>query len=149
MGAMAGPLMLAGTAMSLGTAYTQSKVEKAAGRQAAREAEIAAKQEELGAVQREADRKARLVEALATQTASVGASGISLFEGSPMTVLEQSLKAEEKATERDEFMTRLSAMSTRARGKMEKRAADIRADISLMSSLGSTGLSGAQYATIQ
>jgi len=145
----AGPLMLAGTAMSLSTAVTQGKLERAAGRGAAREAEIVAKQEELGAIQREADRKERLVEALATQTANVGASGISMFEGSPMTVLQESLKAEATATERDTFMTRLSAMSTRAKGRMAKSAADIRSDISLMSSLGQTGLAGAQYATIQ
>jgi len=145
----AGPLMLAGTAMSLSTAVTQGKLERAAGRGAAREAEIVAKQEELGAIQREADRKERLVEALATQTANVGASGISMFEGSPMTVLQESLKAEATATERDTFMTRLSAMSTRAKGRMAKSAADIRSDISLMSSLGQTGLAGAQYATIR
>jgi len=145
----AGPLMLAGTAMSLSTAVTQGKLERAAGRGAAREAEIVAKQEELGAIQREADRKERLVEALATQTANVGASGISMFEGSPLTVIQESLKAEATATERDEFMTRLSAMSTRAKGRMAKSAADIRSDISLMSSLGQTGLAGAQYATIR
>jgi len=141
--------MLAGTAMSLGTAYQQSKIERAAGRQAAREAEIVASQEELGAIQREADRKARLSEALATQSATVGASGIAAFEGSPLTVLEESIKAEETATERDIFMTRLSAMSTRAKGQMEKQASKLRSRMTLTSGLGQAGVSGAQYAQIQ
>ena len=145
----AGPLMLAGTAMSLESAYTQSRLERAAGRQAAREAEIVASQEELGAIQREADRKARLSEALATQSATVGASGIAAFEGSPLTVLEESIKAEETATERDIFMTRLSAMSTRAKGQMEKQASKIRSRMTLTSGLGQAGVSGAQYAQIQ
>ena len=141
--------MLAGTAMSLSTAYTQSKLEKSAGRQAAREAEIVAKQEELGAIQREADRKARLSEALATQSAIVGASGIAAFEGSPLTVLEESIKSEETATERDIYMTRLSAMSTRAKVQMEKQASKIRSRMTLTSGLGQAGVSGAQYAQIQ
>jgi len=149
MAAAAGPLMLAGTAMSLSTAYTQGKLERSAGRQTAREAEIVASQEELGAIQREADRKARLSEALATQSATVGASGIAAFEGSPLTVLEESIKAEETATERDIFMTRLSAMSTRAKGRMTEKAAKIRSDISLMGSLGQAGVTGAQYAQIR
>ena len=135
--------------MSLETAYTQSRLEKAAGRQAAREAEIVAKQEEVGAIQREADRKARLSEALATQSATVGASGIAAFEGSPLTILEESIKAEETATERDIYMTRLSAMSTRAKGQMEKQASKLRARMTLTSGLGKAAVSGAQYGQIQ
>ena len=146
---MAQVAMIAGTAMSLNTAYTQGKLEKSAGRQAAREAEIVAKQEELGAIQREADRKARLSEALATQNANIGASGIAAFEGSPLTVLEESIKAEETATERDLYMTRLSAMSTRAKGQMEKQASKLRARMTLTSGLGQAAVSGAQYAQIQ
>ena len=146
---MAQAAMIAGTAMSLETAYTQSRLEKAAGRQAAREAEIVAKQEEVGAIQREADRKARLSEALATQSATVGASGIAAFEGSPLTILEESIKAEETATERDIFMTRLSAMSTRAKGQMEKQASKLRALMTLTSGTGQAAVSGAQYGQIQ
>jgi len=145
----AGPLMLAGTAMSLESAYTQSRLERAAGRQAAREAEIVASQEELGAIQREADRKARLSEALATQSATVGASGIAAFEGSPLTVLEESIKAEETATERDIFQTRLSAMATRAKGQMTEKAAKLRSRMRLTSGIGQAAISGAQYAQIQ
>jgi len=146
---MAQVAMIAGTAMSLNTAYTQGKLEKSAGRQVAREAEIVAKQEELGAIQREADRKARLSEALATQNANIGASGIAAFEGSPLTVLEESIKAEETATKRDIYMTRLSAMSTRAKGQMEKQASKLRASMTLTSGLGQAAVSGAQYAQIQ
>ena len=144
----AGPLMMAGTAMSLSTAYTQGKLEKSAGRQAAADAEVVAKQEELGAIQREADRKARLSESLATQNANVGASGIAAFEGSPLTVLEESIKTEATATERDAYMTRLSAMSTRAKGQMTKESAKIRANLRLSSGLGQAAVSGAQYANI-
>jgi hypothetical protein len=124
-------------------AFRQSKLERTAGEIAQREAEVIAKQEELGAIQREADRKGRLAEALATQTAQAGASGIAAFEGSPLTILGESIKAEETATERDIFQTRLSALTTRAKGRVAKSISESRAGLSLLSSVLQTGTTAA------
>ena len=103
-----------------------------AGRTAAKEAELSAQTAELGATQREADRKERLAAAMATANAQAGASGIAAFEGSPLTILQQSIEAEETATERDAFNTRIAALTTRARGQTQKRVGQVGAATSLL-----------------
>jgi hypothetical protein len=85
------------------------------------EADVAAQQEELAATQREADRKNRLANALASQIAGSGTKGISAFEGSPLSILQGDIQAEERATERDVFQTKLSALTTRAKGKIRRK----------------------------
>jgi hypothetical protein len=99
-------------AVSAGGGLLQAGQQRAAGQVQAEEFEILAKQEELGAVQREADRKRRLSEALSTQVASAGARGIAAFEGSPLTILKEDIRTERTATQRDKFQTRLSALTT-------------------------------------
>lgn len=113
----------------------QFQQTKAAGKIAQGEAEVAAKQEELAAVQREGDRKNRLAEALASQNASAGARGVAAFEGSPLTILQEDIRREEKATERDVFQTKLSAMTTRARGSLARKQASTAANIGLLRSV--------------
>ncbi len=103
-----------------------------AGRTASKEAELSAQTAELGATQREADRKNRLAEALATANAQAGAAGIAAFEGSPLTILQESIKNEETATERDLFNTRISALTTRAKGKTARRMGQVGAATSLL-----------------
>lgn len=103
-----------------------------AGRDAVAESELSAQTAELGATQREADRKERLAAAMATANAQAGASGIAAFEGSPLTILQQSIEAEETATERDMFNTRISALTTRARGKSAQSQARLGAATSLL-----------------
>lgn len=85
------------------------------------EAEIAAKQEELAVKQREADRKDRLAGALATQNAMAGARGVAAFEGSPLTVLQDSIEREQLATERDTFSTRMQTMGMRQVARTRQR----------------------------
>lgn len=115
---------------------------RTAGKIAQSEAEIGAQSEELAAIQREGDRKSRLAQSLATQTSGAGASGISVFEGSPLAALQESISAEETATERDKFTSRLKAMTLRAQGKVAKSQASGRAitgllgDITKAASLG-------------
>ena len=118
--AAAGTLLSAGAQMS-------------AGRQAVKEAETSAQIAETAATQRERDRKERLAKALATANAQAGASGIMAFEGSPLTILQQSIENEQTATERDIFNTRISNLSTRARGRSAQGQAQIRAATSLIS----------------
>ena len=125
---MADPVTITMVASSLLAAGTQIQ----AGRTAAKEAELSAQVEETAATQREADRKQRLAEAMATANAQAGASGIRAFEGSPLTILQQSIEAEETATERDMFNTRISALTTRARGKSAQGQAQLSAATSLL-----------------
>ena len=116
---------VAGTLLSAGT-------QVKAGKDAARDAELSAQTEELAATQREGDRKERLAKAMATANAQAGASGIAAFEGSPLTILQESIKNEQTSTERDQFNARISALTTRARGQGAKTTAQIGAASTLL-----------------
>lgn len=107
-------------------------MQRAQGDIARGESEVAAKAEEAAGVSREADRKERLAEALASQNAGAGASGIAAFEGSPLSVMNEDVRRESVATERDEFQTKLKSMTLRARGKMAQRQAKSGANIGLI-----------------
>ena len=121
------PLLIAG-----GASLLQAEQRKESGRITAQESRIAAGQIELGAVQREADRKDRLAKAMASQNAAAGAKGIAAFEGSPLSILEADIRAEETATERDIFQTNLAALTTRVRGQIAKSSAARGATIGLI-----------------
>lgn len=129
--------IVAVAAITVVTGAAQAKQTRAAGRIAAGEAEVAAKQEELGAIQRETDRKEKLIQALASQSATAGAGGVFGFEGSPLTILKEDISREERATERDVFQAKLAAMTTRARGKIAKTQASTQANIGLLKTAGS------------
>lgn len=126
------PLLIATVASSLLSAKQKSD----AGAIAKFEAETGARSEELAAIQREGDRKGRLSQALATQTAGAGASGISAFEGSPLSVLQESIRNEETATQRDTFQSRLEALTTRTRGTVSRKQARASAKIGLIGDVG-------------
>jgi hypothetical protein len=125
---MADPVTATIAATSLLSAGTQIQ----AGRQAVKESELTAQTQELAASQREVDRKERLATAMATANANAGASGIAAFEGSPLTILQQSIEAEQTATERDAFNARIGALTTRARGKSAQSQARLSAAGSLL-----------------
>lgn len=112
--------------------FTQTR---AAAKIQQKEAETEAKQIELGVVQREADRKAKLARALASQTASAGARGIAAFEGSPLSILQADIEAEERGTGRDIFQAQLAAMTTRARGRITRKQQEAGAITTLIGSL--------------
>jgi len=128
---MADPITLS-LIMAGGSTLLSAGSQISAGKTAAKEAELSAQTAELGATQREADRKERLAQAMATANAQAGASGIAAFEGSPLTILQESIKAEETATERDMFNTRIQTLTTRARGQTAKRSAQVGAATSLL-----------------
>jgi hypothetical protein len=130
------------------TAFGKRSLTRAAGDIGAREAETEAKEIELGAIQREGDRKGRLVEALATQIASAGTKGISAFEGSPLKIIEADIEAEETATERDVFSARLAALTRRAQGKSQKSLLKRGADIGLVSDIVGAGFQATQAASV-
>lgn len=120
--------------------------QRTAGRITELETETAAQKEELGAVQREADRKAKLSRALSSQIASSGAKGISAFEGSPLTILQADIEAEETATERDAFNTRLTALTMRTRGQAAKTISKAESGLTLLSGGARTGYQASQLA---
>ncbi len=134
---MADPLTIALVA-STGASLLGAGQQISSGRTSAKEAELTAQTQELAATQREGDRKERLARALATANAQAGAAGIAAFEGSPLTILQESISAEETATERDLFNTRISALTTRARGQTARRAGQVRGVTSLIRGVSST-----------
>lgn len=108
--------------------YLGGEYTKKAARIEARDAEMAAQQIELEQVQREADRKERLARSMATTIASAGASGVAALEGSPLSVLQQSVRNEQRATQRDKYMSDLKAMTSRYRGRMGIYSAKVQAN---------------------
>lgn len=130
---MADPVTIALVAAG-GSSLLSAGSQLRAGKTAAKEAEITAQTQEIAAIQRESDRKNRLAEALATANAQAGASGIAAFEGSPLTILQQSIENEQTATERDLFNARLSTLATRSRGQSAKRSSQIGAATTLLKS---------------
>lgn len=119
--------------ISAATSLVQFEQRRSAAKIQEGEAEVSAKSEEVAAIQREADRKGRLASAMASQTASAGARGISVFEGSPLAILEEDIRREEVATQRDIFQSRLGALTTRARGKIRSSQIKTGAAIGLLS----------------
>ena len=110
---------------SAATKQTQSSIE-------AGQAEVAAKTEELRLVQREADRKDRLASALATQNAMAGAKGIAAFEGSPLTVLEDSIQRGQTASQRDRFSTELGVLAQRSSARIRRKFQGINTRLGLL-----------------
>ena len=141
-------LLMAGTALQVGTQFGKRSLQRAAAGDVGRQSELEAQQEELGAVQREADRKQRLVSALASQIASAGTKNISAFEGSPLTILEADIEKEETATERDIFQTKLAALTKRTQGRLKRSMLRSGADIELAGGLVSTGFQATQVASV-
>ena len=129
---------IASLVLSLGTSLASANQQARAGKQSLREAELTAQTEELAATQREGDRKERLAKAMATANAQAGAAGIAAFEGSPLTILQESIRNEETATERDRFNARISALTTRARGESARSTARVGAATTLARGLSST-----------
>ena len=136
---MAAAPLIIGAVSALGSAAIkdrQSKFEEG-------QAKVAAEQQELQVVQREADRKDRLANSLATQNALAGAKGIAAFEGSPLTILEDSIERERVATERDIFSTQLGALATRSGAKSRRRIQQIGAGLTLAKQGASAAQAGA------
>jgi len=105
--------------MEIGLGLIQASQQRSAGKIAEMEGKVQARQIETAAAAREADRKADLARAAASQSAAAGAGGIS-FEGSPLSVLQEDIRREGEATERDQLSSSLEAMSAKSRGKVAR-----------------------------
>lgn len=129
--------------MTTVVSLAQFQLQRTAAEGAAGEGRLAAQAEEVAATSREADRKSRLATALASQIAESGAKGISAFEGSPLTILEEDIKAESKATQRDIFESRLTALTSKAKGRIRERQIKTGANIGLLSDITQAATSAA------
>ena len=98
---------------------------------------VEAQQEEIAATQRESDRKERLAEAMASQTASAGARGVFAFEGSPLAVLNEDIRKEEVATDRDSFNARVAGLGATIRGSNRSSQLKTQARIGLLTDVQS------------
>ena len=128
------PLFIASSLLSANQTRVAGDIAKG-------EAKVQARQTELAATAREADRKERLAEALASQNASAGARGIAVFEGSPLAILQADIEREEKATQRDIFSTELEAFTLRSRGSIGQKLARTQSAVGLLQS-------GSQFASM-
>lgn len=117
------------------------KAQRAAGKIARYESQVQAKQEELAAVAREADRKAKLTEALASQNASAAAGGVVAFEGSPLAVIKEDIRLAKQDSRRDAFQSSLARKTYIARGKIAETQAKTAANIGLIRAIESKAAS--------
>lgn len=94
-----------------------------------REGKLEAKMADVAALQRETDRKSELVKAISSQRARASGAGITM-EGSPMSVIEESIRQTGIDSERDKFNTTVSKQSSiykaKARAGAIKRGATIK-----------------------
>jgi len=127
--------------ITLGTAAVGSAVLQVQGGKIQNiQAKVAAKAEEGAALAREADRMARLNEALSSQNAQAGAGGVLSFEGSPLTVMQEDTRRFEEATERDATMTNIRALTLRSQGRIAQKQAKTGAMLGLLQTAGTTML---------
>ena len=143
MGSLAVPLLIGGSLLQFGSGIVAGNAAKNEAELTAKQLGVEAEGEKVGAIQREADRKNRLAAAMASQIAGAGAKGVAAFEGSPLSVLQEDIKTEETATQRDLFNTRMGVLSKRAsaqgvvaRGKTQSRVSKLRGGFGLLTGLG-------------
>lgn len=129
---MADPVTIS-LALSAGGSLLGASQQVSAGQIAQLESNVKSKQIETAAASREADRKDALAEASASQAAAAGASGIQ-FEGSPLSILEEDIRKEEQASQRDIFQTRITSQAEQARGSVQRRLATGKAITGLLQS---------------
>jgi len=134
---MATALMIGSMGLMAYSAAGQYSGTKAAGEMQRMEYEAQAELEELAATQQEGDRKARLAEAMASQVAGSGASGIAAFQGSPLTILQADMEAEQRATQRGRFQSGLAAEGFRMKGKVGEKMSAQQAKLGLLSNISS------------
>ncbi len=132
---MATAALLISSAASLAAKESQSSIERG-------QAEVAAETEELRLKQREGDRKDRLASAMASQNAMAGAKGIAAFEGSPLTILQDSLERESVAAQRDEFSTNLSNLALRSGARIRQKMSNINARLGFFQSVAGAAQTG-------
>ena len=107
-------MALSSQAGTAGLGYMQArsaaKFEREQGR-------LQAQMEDVAATQRETDRKMNLARSISTIRAGAAGAGIT-GEGSPLTLISEAIKQEQRDTERDLFNTRMRQQSALIRSRM-------------------------------
>jgi len=128
-------LTLASSGLAYSEKQTQANIQE-------EQAKIAADQTDLAVTQREADRKDRLASSISSQMARSGAAGVAAFEGSPLTILNDSIRREETATERDQFQSGLTSLAQRSTGRARSRMTRQSANLGLLQNLANVAQVG-------
>lgn len=92
------------------------KQQMDAGSMAREEGKLAAEMEDVAAMQRETDRKLALASAIGTARAGAAGAGIAINTGSPLTAMNEMVRQSNVDTERDQFNSRVAALTARYRG---------------------------------
>jgi len=98
------------SAVGYSQASSSAKFERQQGR-------LQAEMEDVAATQRETDRKMDLARSIGSIRAGAAGAGIT-GEGSPLTLIQESIKAEQRDSSRDEFMTKMRKSSALMRSRM-------------------------------
>jgi len=120
------PLVMQG-----GASLMAASSERQAGRADRKAAEFEANQEGINAIERENERKERLMDALASQNVAAAAAGISV-EGSPLNIMQSDIAKAERETQRDLTQTRGRQASLRHGAIQRQRLGRQRSDASLL-----------------
>lgn len=120
-------------------AYSQASSAAKTERQ---QGKLQAEMEDVAAAQRETDRKMDLARSIGSIRAGAGASGIT-GEGSPLTLISEAVKAEERDTQRDVFMTKMRKSSALMRSRMRSGQIMGQAQLSMLQSAQNTAQMGA------
>lgn len=109
-------------------AYSQASSAAKTERQ---QGKLQAEMEDVAAAQRETDRKMDLARSISSIRAGAAASGIT-GEGSPLTLISEAVKAEQRDTQRDVFMTKMRKSSALMRSRMRSGQIMGQAQLSLI-----------------
>ena len=127
------PLALGASAGATALSVSQ---QVGAAKMAEKQGELAAKMEDVAAMQRETDRKLDLARAISSTRAAASGAGILANVGSPLAVVEQQIQQEKIDTERDKFNAKIEAQSARFRGAAQAGQLRGQAGISLLRGAG-------------
>ena len=96
------------------------------------EGKLSAEMETVAQLQRETDRKLALINAVSSQRAKAGASGIDINTGSPLTVVQEMIDQESRDTDRDKFNARVAEQSALYRANITSSQLRNRGRLSLL-----------------
>ena len=101
------------------------------------EGQLAAAQEDVAITAMEADRKMALADALASQRASAAGRGVSAFEGSPITVIDETARRSEIEGERNRFSSKIAKQAALYKSRSQASGIKSRAKLQLAKGLQS------------
>jgi len=133
-------------AFQIGGSLFGGALEASAGRAEARALEFAADNESINAIIRNNERLDRLIDVMAANNVTSGASGVQAFSGSPLTVLQENIKTASKRGISDFNNARLSELSLRSTAFARRRSSQLSVFASLLgtsANIAKTGITSA------